>query len=103
MKIKLLNSQTDMKSTKHFAKKFTQFGLILSLMVVAAACGGGGDYVQDDYEQRDDNVQINKQSVNVTNGKAEIDCSGSSEGTESTTTVNGQKYRCENGRARKVR
>ena len=103
-----------MKSTKRFAKKFTQFSLILSLMVVAAACGGGGNYNQvdnnrqsvrmqnsttGDYHQRSENIQ----SVRVHNGRVEVDCSGSSPGTTSTTTVNGQTYKCEGGRATRVR
>ena len=117
MKIKLLSSKLNMKP-KTLAKKLTQFGLILSLMVVAAACGDGdynqksenrqsvkvenstaGEYNPSDYNQRSEN----RQSVRVSNGKVEVDCSGSSPGTTSTTTVNGQTYKCENGRAMKVR
>ena len=122
MKIKLLSSRLEMKP-KNFTKKLAQFSLILSLMVVAAACGGGdnnqnsenrqsvkmenstgGNYSRDDYNRDDYNQRSeNRQSVRVSNGKVEVDCSGSSEGTTSTTTVNGQTYRCENGQARKVR
>ncbi|MDJ0677347.1 MAG: hypothetical protein QNJ36_18535 [Calothrix sp. MO_167.B42] len=79
----------------NLAKTVAQFGLILSLLVVAAACGGDGGY-----EQVDENVQENRQSVNVTNDEVDIECSGSA---KSTTTVNGRTYKCENGRVRRVR
>lgn len=102
-----------MKYTKYFVKKFTQLGLIVSLMVVAAACGSGDanqvsenrqnirmeNSARGDYHQRSEN----RQSVRVDNGKVEVDCSGSSADAVSTTTVNGQTYKCEGGRAIKVR
>ncbi|WP_017316892.1 hypothetical protein [Mastigocladopsis repens] len=79
-----------------FVKRIAVFGLLCSLLTITAACGESSSDTNS--------TQIN-QTTEVRNGQVKLNCSSNSPNAQATTTVtvNGQQYKCENGRTIQVR
>ncbi|MBP5976936.1 hypothetical protein HW132_30490 [Brasilonema sp. CT11] len=83
---------------KYLFNKIIVPGLLFSLLVMTTACSKDESY-------SDSNSSEVNQTTEIRNGEVRMNCSSSSPDNEVTTTatVNGREYKCENGRAVRVR
>jgi hypothetical protein len=83
--------------SKSLIKGMAVFSLLCSLLTITAAC--------ESESSNDTNSTRVHQITEVRDGQVKLNCSSNSPNAQATTTVtvNGQEYKCENGRTIRVR